>query len=119
MFKSHIFGCPTIVSTDAEVSKCVLQSDPKTFVPSYPKSLTELMGKSSILLINGSLQRKIHGLIGSFLKSPHLKSQITSDVQKYVQHSMSTWSEDRPVFIQDQTKNVILIISFISFTLHE
>ncbi|GMP41588.1 LOW QUALITY PROTEIN: hypothetical protein CsSME_00011634 [Camellia sinensis var. sinensis] len=43
VFKSHLFGSPTIVSTDAEVSRFVLQSDGKAFVPSYPKSLTELM----------------------------------------------------------------------------
>ncbi|KAL9405497.1 hypothetical protein Peur_002469 [Populus x canadensis] len=105
VFKSHIFGSPTIVSTDAEVSKFILQSDAKVFVPSYPKSLTELMGKSSILLINGSLQRRIHGLIGAFFKSPHLKAQITRDMQSYVQESMEKWREDQPIFIQDETKN--------------
>ncbi|KAG6792448.1 hypothetical protein POTOM_001598 [Populus tomentosa] len=105
VFKSHIFGTPTIVSTDAEVSKFILQSDAKVFVPSYPKSLTELMGKSSILLINGSLQRRIHGLIGAFFKSPHLKAQITRDMQSYVQESMEKWREDQPIFIQDETKN--------------
>ncbi|KAG9133191.1 hypothetical protein Leryth_027059 [Lithospermum erythrorhizon] len=106
VFKSHIFGSPTIVSTDAEVSRCILQSDAKTFVPSYPKSLTELMGKSSILLLNGSLQRRIHGLIGAFLKSPHLKAQITYDMENYVQEAMNSWTEDNPVYIQDQTKHI-------------
>ncbi|MCI10951.1 3-epi-6-deoxocathasterone 23-monooxygenase-like, partial [Trifolium medium] len=55
VFKSHIFGSATIVSTDADVNKFILQSDAKVFVPSYPKSLMELMGESSILLINGTL----------------------------------------------------------------
>lgn len=108
MFKSHIFGSPTIVSTDSEVSKFILQSDSKTFVPSYPKSLTELMGKSSILLINGSLQKRIHGLVGGFFKSPQLKSQITTDMQTYVQRAMAEWGcdEDSPIYIQDEAKNV-------------
>ncbi|KAF3450617.1 hypothetical protein FNV43_RR06706 [Rhamnella rubrinervis] len=117
VFKSHIFGSPTIVSTDAEVSKFVLQSDAKAFVPSYPKSLTELMGKSSILLINGSLQRKIHGLVGAFFKSPHLKAQITTDMQQYVQESMANWSADHPTYIQDETKNIafqVLVKALIS-----
>lgn len=106
VFKSHIFGSPTIISTDAQVSRSILQSDAKTFVPFYPKSLTELMGKSSILLINGSLQRRIHGLIGSFFKSPHVKARITHDMQKYVQQSMNNWQENRPVYIQHQAKNI-------------
>ncbi|CAL9009820.1 unnamed protein product [Prunus brigantina] len=117
VFKSHIFGSPTIVSTDAEVSKFVLQSDAKAFVPSYPKSLTELMGKSSILLINGALQRRVHGLIGAFFKSPHLKAQITTDMQKYVQQSMANWRDDRPIYIQDETKNIafqVLVKALIS-----
>ncbi|KAF3655197.1 3-epi-6-deoxocathasterone 23-monooxygenase [Capsicum annuum] len=105
VFKSHIFGSPTIISTDAEVNRSILQSDAKTFVPSYPKSLTELMGKSSILLINGSLQRRIHGLIGAFFKSPHVKVRITHDMQKYVQQSMANWQENCPVYIQHQAKN--------------
>ncbi|CAK7356847.1 unnamed protein product [Dovyalis caffra] len=117
VFKSHIFGSRTIVSTDAEVSKFILQSDAKVFVPSYPKSLTELMGKSSILLINGSLQRRIHGLIGAFFKSPHLKAQITRDMQSYVQESMEKWREDQPIYIQDESKNIafqVLVKALIS-----
>ncbi|KAI4329161.1 hypothetical protein L6164_021454 [Bauhinia variegata] len=117
VFKSHIFGSPTIVSTDAEVNKFILQSDAKVFVPSYPKSLTELMGESSILLINGSLQRRIHGLIGAFFKSQQLKAQITRDMQKYVQESMANWREEHPIYIQDQTKNIafqVLVKALIS-----
>ncbi|KAJ0964499.1 hypothetical protein J5N97_025637 [Dioscorea zingiberensis] len=110
VFKSHIFGSPTIVSTDAEVSRVVLQSDAKAFVPSYPKSLTELMGKSSILLINGGLHRRVHGLIGAFFKSPLLKSQITTDMHKYVKDLMSGWQDNQLIFIQDETKHIVFHI---------
>ncbi|GMP41587.1 hypothetical protein CsSME_00011634 [Camellia sinensis var. sinensis] len=106
VFKSHLFGSPTIVSTDAEVSRFVLQSDGKAFVPSYPKSLTELMGKSSILLITRSLQRRIRGLIGSFFKSSYLKAQIPQDMHKYLQQSMKDWRDDHPIYIQDEAKNI-------------
>ncbi|RZR79542.1 hypothetical protein BHM03_00005284 [Ensete ventricosum] len=106
VFRSHLFGSPTIVSTDAEVSRCILQSDARTFVPWYPKSLTELMGKSSILLINGNLQRRVHGLIGAFFKSSDLKAQITRDMQSYVRGSMINWQDDKLIRIQDETKKV-------------
>ncbi|KAI9079242.1 hypothetical protein K1719_038847 [Acacia pycnantha] len=106
VFKSHMFGSPTIVSTDAEVNRFVLQSDATVFVPCYPKSVSELMGELSILCINGRLHRKIHGLVAGFFKSHRLKSQITTEMQSYVQQSMATWSEDRPVFIQDVAKTI-------------
>ncbi|KAM0020273.1 putative 3-epi-6-deoxocathasterone 23-monooxygenase [Helianthus debilis subsp. tardiflorus] len=111
VFKSHLFGSPTIVSTDAEVSRMILQSDAKSFVPCYPKSLTELMGESSILRINGSLHRRIHGLIGSFFKSPYLKAQVTSNMRKLLLQSMASWNEDRPIYIQDETKHVCTLLS--------
>ncbi|KAJ3694097.1 hypothetical protein LUZ60_009577 [Juncus effusus] len=110
VFKSHIFGGPAIVSTDAEVSRYVLQSDAKTFVPSYPKSLTELMGKSSILLINGSLQKRVHGLVGAFFKSSQLKSQITRDMQDYVESSMNGWKDGELVLIQKEAKSIVFQI---------
>jgi 3-epi-6-deoxocathasterone 23-monooxygenase len=116
VFKSHIFGSPTIVSTDADVNEFILQSVAKVFVPSYPKSLMELMGESSILLINGTLQRRIHGLIGAFFKSQQLKILITKDIHKYVRESMENWKEDQPIYIQDETKKVTSI-SFPSLSL--
>lgn len=106
VFKSHIFGGPTIVSTDADVSRAVLQ-DGNAFVPWYPKSVMELMGKSSILATNGSLQRRVHGLIGSFFKSPQFKSQVTSQMQKYMRESMAMWKDDQIIFIQEETKEVV------------
>ncbi|XP_026449272.1 3-epi-6-deoxocathasterone 23-monooxygenase-like isoform X2 [Papaver somniferum] len=103
VFKSHLFGSQTIVSTDAEVNKHVLDS--KTFIPAYPRSLTELMGESSILVTNGNLHKKLHGLIGAFLKFPQLKAQITRDMQKYVHETMSHWKDDQLIYIQDVSKN--------------
>ncbi|CAN1218076.1 3-epi-6-deoxocathasterone 23-monooxygenase CYP90D1 [Linum perenne] len=75
------------------------------------------MGKSSILVINGSLQRRIHGLVGAFFKSPLLKAQITADMDKLVMESMANWSEDKPILIQDETKNIafqVLVKALIS-----
>ncbi|KAK4269258.1 hypothetical protein QN277_022442 [Acacia crassicarpa] len=106
VFKSHMFGSPTIVSTDAEVNRFVLQSDATVFVPCYPKSVSELMGELSILCINGRLHRKIHCLVAGFFKSHRLKSQITTEMQSFVQQSMANWNEDRPVFIQDVAKSI-------------
>ena len=109
---------PSVVTSDPEVSRFVLQSDARAFVPWYPRSLTELMGKSSILLINGSLQRRVHGLVGAFFKSPQLKAQVTADMQRRVGRAMDTWSKRHhrsmssngggalPVRVQDEARSV-------------
>ncbi|XP_044974983.1 cytochrome P450 90D2-like [Hordeum vulgare subsp. vulgare] len=113
VFRSHLFGSATVVTADAEVSRCVLQSDARSFVPWYPRSLTELMGKSSILLINGSLQRRVHGLVGAFFKSPQLKAQVTADMQRRLAPALAAWREQGPgarLRIQDHAKTIVFQI---------
>eukprot|EP00252_Welwitschia_mirabilis_P017762 TRINITY_DN3940_c0_g1_i1.p1 TRINITY_DN3940_c0_g1~~TRINITY_DN3940_c0_g1_i1.p1 ORF type:complete len:500 (+),score=57.90 TRINITY_DN3940_c0_g1_i1:230-1729(+) len=106
VFKSHLLGSPTIVSIDPEVSKAVLQNDGKLFIPSYPKSINELMGRSSILMLNGNVQKKLHGVIGSFLKSAELKEQITVDMRRYVMSSVAQWKEGQIVYLQEEAKSM-------------
>lgn len=110
VFKSNILGKGIIVSTDAEVNKVVLQNNGDVFIPCYPKSITELFGKNSILQMNGPVHRKLHGLIGSFLKSPQLKARITRDIEGSVRHFLSTWLEKQHcvVYVQDEAKKVSL-----------
>ncbi|CAO2161434.1 unnamed protein product [Urochloa humidicola] len=113
VFRSHLFGSSTVVTSDAEVSRAVLQSDARAFVPWYPRSLTELMGKSSILLINGSLQRRVHGLVGAFFKSAQLKAQVTAGMQRRLAPAVAAWREMGPgatVRIQDHAKEIVFEI---------
>ncbi|OVA08717.1 Cytochrome P450 [Macleaya cordata] len=106
VFKSHLLGRPIIVSTDPDVNKVVLQNNGSIFVPYYPKSITELFGKSSILQMNGNLQRRVHGLIGGFLRSPQLKTRITKEIEMSVDLTMETWKDKQLIYIQEETKNI-------------
>lgn len=119
MFKTHILGKGIIVSTDAEVNKVVLQNNGDVFIPCYPKSITELFGKNSILQMNGPVHRRVHGLIGSFLKSAQLKARITRDIEASVRHFLSTWLEKQHcVYVQDEAKKVSLSHSQILLHMH-
>ncbi|KZV15635.1 3-epi-6-deoxocathasterone 23-monooxygenase [Dorcoceras hygrometricum] len=107
VFRTHILGKAIIVSSDPIVSKTILQNHGNAFIPCYPKSITELLGKSSILQMNGSLHKRVHSLIGVFLKSPQFKARITRDIERAVQHSLSLWSGKTDlVYLQNETKKV-------------
>lgn len=107
VFKTHILGKAIIVSTDPDVNRAVLQNHGNVFIPCYPKSICELLGKSSILQMNGNVHKRVHALIGVFLKSPQLKDRITRDIEKTVQLSLSSWMDkSRLVYLQDETKKV-------------
>lgn len=106
VFRTHLLGKPVIVSTDPEINKVVLQNHGSIFIPSYPKSITELFGESSILRMNGAVHKRVHASIGRFLKSPELKSHITRDIETSVKLSLENWKHSHLVYIQDQTNQL-------------
>lgn len=107
VFRTHILGKAIIVSSDPIVNKTILQNHGNAFIPCYPKSITELLGKSSILQMNGSLHKRVHALIGVFLKSPQFKAQITRDIERAVQNSLSSCSDKNDlIYLQNETKKI-------------
>lgn len=106
MFRTNILGTPIIVSTDPEVNKVILLNHGSTFIPAYPKSITELFGKNSILQINGTLQKKVHSLIGGFMRSPQLKARMTREIEHSVKSTLSTWKDMHEICVQDEAKKV-------------
>ncbi|KAI9081275.1 hypothetical protein K1719_036775 [Acacia pycnantha] len=110
VFRTNLLGSEVIVSADAEVNKVILQNQGNVFVPAYPKSVRELMGQHSILQINGNPHRKLHYLIAGFLRSPLLKSRITSEIQRSVTLCLASWNHHSPVYVQDQVKKITFTI---------
>ncbi|CAA7388060.1 unnamed protein product [Spirodela intermedia] len=107
VFRTHILGKEVAVSTDAEVNRAVLRSE--GFVPCYPRSVTELLGKDSILKAEGALHRRVHGLISGFLKSPAAKAAAAAEVERSVLQSLSDWPEKGPVFVQEETQKITFV----------
>lgn len=112
MFKTNILGKPVIVSTDPEVNKVVLQNIGNIFIPAYPQTITEILGESSILQMNGSLQKRVHALLGGFLRSPQLKARITRDIERYVKLTLDSWKDQHIVYVQDEVRKVYISLSF-------
>uniref|UniRef100_A0A0E0KZJ9 Cytochrome P450 90D2 n=1 Tax=Oryza punctata TaxID=4537 RepID=A0A0E0KZJ9_ORYPU len=113
VFRSHLWGSPAVVSADAEASRAVLQTDASAFVPWYPRSLMELMGESSILVLGGALQRRVHGLAGAFFKSPELKARVTADMRGRLAAAMDAWraaGDGAAVRVQDEAKSIVFRI---------
>jgi len=107
VFKTSILGTGVIVSTDPDVNKVILQNHGSIFIPAYPKSIRELMGEHSILQMNGNMHRKLHALLGGFLRSPQFKARITRDIEHSVKQCLASWTP-QPIYVQDQVKKVSL-----------
>ncbi|XP_039069735.1 3-epi-6-deoxocathasterone 23-monooxygenase CYP90C1-like [Hibiscus syriacus] len=106
VFKTHLLGTPIIVSTDPDVNKAVLQNHGNTFVSAYPKSIRELLGEHSILQMNGNLQKRLHALIGGFLRTPQLKARITRHIENCVRLTLGSWQHMQMLHVQEETKKI-------------
>ncbi|XP_051140680.1 cytochrome P450 724B1 [Andrographis paniculata] len=86
VFRSHLFGCPTIVSCDLELNTFVLQNEEKYFQSSYPKPIHDVLGKLSMMLVSGSLHKKLRSVTVGFINASRLDfiSSIDSLSAKFV-----------------------------------
>ncbi|CAI8597327.1 unnamed protein product [Vicia faba] len=102
IFTSHIFGEPTVFSTDPETNRFILTNE-KVFECSYPGSISNLLGKHSLLLMKGSLHKKMHSLTMSFANSSIIKDHLLFDIDRLIRLNMDSWS-DRVLLMEEAKK---------------
>ncbi|KAF3787966.1 Cytochrome P450 90A1 [Nymphaea thermarum] len=104
LFTTHVFGETTIFSTDAEVNRFILQNEGKLFVSDYPTSISNLLGRHSLLLMKGALHKRMHSLTMSFANSSIIQHHLFGDVDRLVRHNLQSWGHR--VLLQDETKKI-------------
>ncbi|XP_062010240.1 cytochrome P450 724B1 [Rosa rugosa] len=109
VFKSHLFGSPTIVSCDLELNMFVLQNEEKLFQASYPKPVHGILGKYSLLTVSGDLHRKLRNIGVSFIASSKSSPHFLHWIEKLSISMMDSWSGRNQVSFFKEAK---------AFTLH-
>eukprot|EP01018_Ginkgo_biloba_P003258 Gb_27379 [translate_table: standard] len=104
MFSTSILGHPTVFSMDPQVNKLVL-NNARLFVPRYPASLTELIGKSAMFSSRGEVHKKMRGAALSFLNPASLKDRLLPQIQSVVISNLESWG-GRIVNVLDETQGM-------------
>lgn len=104
-----MFGEPTIFSADPEVNRFVLQNEGKLFECSYPSSISNLFGKHSLLLMKGSLHKRMHSLTMSFANSAIIRDHLLLDIDRLIRSYLDSWS-DR-VFLMEEAKKITFALT--------
>nr|KJB74283.1 hypothetical protein B456_011G286100 [Gossypium raimondii] len=102
IFTTHVFGEPTVFSAEPETNRFILQNEGKLFECSYPGSISNLLGKHSLLLMKGSLHKKMHSLTMSFANSSIIKDHLLVDIDRLIRLNLDSWT-DR-VFLMEEAK---------------
>nr|WNO46797.1 cytochrome P450 90A83 [Tripterygium hypoglaucum] len=104
LFSTHVFGEPTVFSADPEVNRFILQNEGKLFDCSYPGSISNLLGKHSLLLMKGSLHKRMHSLTMSFGNSSIIKDHLLVDIDRLIRFNLDSWS-DR-ILLMEEAKTI-------------
>ena len=105
LFTTHVFGEPTVFSVDPETNRFILQNEGKLFECSYPGSISNLLGKHSLLLMKGNLHKKMHSLTMSFANSSNIRDHLLVDIDRLIRLNLDSWP-DR-VLLMEEAKKVI------------
>ncbi|KAK8593015.1 hypothetical protein V6N13_043367 [Hibiscus sabdariffa] len=91
VFKSHLFGSPTIVSCDHELNMLILQTEEKLFQVSYPKAMHGILGKFSMIIVSGDIHKKLRNIGASFITASKSNPEFLNCVEKMTTSMMNSW----------------------------
>ncbi|KAH7847955.1 hypothetical protein Vadar_032042 [Vaccinium darrowii] len=105
VFTTHIFGEPTVFSADPETNRFILMNEGKLFETSYPGSITNLLGRNSLLLLStGSLHKRLHSLTMSFANSTIIRDHLMADIDRLVRLNLESWTGR--ILLMEETKRI-------------
>lgn len=92
LFTSHVFGETTVFSADPRFNRLVVCGEGKTFEGSYPSSISTLLGRHSLVLMKGSLHKRMHSLtLTRFSSLSVLRHSLLPDIDRLVRVTLDSW----------------------------
>ncbi|TMX03789.1 hypothetical protein EJD97_014193 [Solanum chilense] len=109
-FKSHILGCPTIVSMDPELNRYILVNEAKGLVPGYPQSMIDILGKCNIAAVNGSAHKYMRGALLSLISPTMIRDQLLPKIDEFMRSHLTNW-DNKVIDIQEKTNKMAFLSS--------
>eukprot|EP01018_Ginkgo_biloba_P026704 Gb_33488 [translate_table: standard] len=105
LFRTNLFGSPSVISTDPEINEFILSNEGTLFAPGYPESLKQLMGEWAFSSLRGEMHKRMRGAALRFLNSEVLRNCLLSGVENSVVDNMKRW-DGRIVNVLDETQQI-------------
>ncbi|OWM64504.1 hypothetical protein CDL15_Pgr020471 [Punica granatum] len=108
-FKTHILGCPTIVSTNPEINRYILMKESKGLIPGYPQSMLDILGRSNIGAVHGSTHKYLRAALVSLMSPPMIRDQVLPKIDQVLRSHVSNWANS-VIDIQEKTKEMAFLL---------
>ncbi|KAI5410482.1 hypothetical protein KIW84_055839 [Lathyrus oleraceus] len=90
MFRTHLFGEPSIIVYTPAVNKFVLFSD-TNFKQEWPT--VELMGVTSMVAVHGKAHTRVRNFVTNAINRPDALSRIAALVQPHIVTALRSWDD--------------------------
>ncbi|KAK6921886.1 Cytochrome P450 [Dillenia turbinata] len=111
LFKTHIFGCPTVICMDTDLNRYILLNEAKGLVPGYPQSSLDILGKCNIAAVHGAAHKHIRGSLLSIVNPNMIKDRLFAKIDKAVRPFLANW-DGKIVDIQEKMIEMAVLLSF-------
>ncbi|MGB3508601.1 MAG: cytochrome P450 [Microcoleaceae cyanobacterium] len=98
IYKSHIFGNPTVFIAGAEANQFLFSNENKYFSVKWPKSTSILLGQNSLSAQQGSIHQQRRRLLAQAFQpralagyAPTMEGITTGYLEKWVKMGTLTW----------------------------
>uniref|UniRef100_A0A0E0M745 Ent-kaurenoic acid oxidase n=1 Tax=Oryza punctata TaxID=4537 RepID=A0A0E0M745_ORYPU len=103
MYRTHLFGSPTVLVCSPASNKLVLQS-PGSFGTGWPDP--ELVGLSSVINVHGSRHARLRGFIVAAVNSPNSLRSFAEVIQPRVAAPLRSWAAKGTITAATEIKKV-------------
>ncbi|CAM8891783.1 unnamed protein product [Rhodiola kirilowii] len=103
IYKTHLFGCPAIISFSPATSKFIFQST-EAFVLEWPT--VEVVGAKALVALQGSSHTRLRGYVTTAINKPNALRRIAILVQPGVVSGLASWAKKGRILAFDETRKV-------------
>ncbi|RRT46008.1 hypothetical protein B296_00020307 [Ensete ventricosum] len=83
----------------------ILMNEGKGFIPGYPQSMLDVLGRSNIAAVHGSLHKIMRSVMLGLVSPPLIRDQLLPKIDEFMRSYINDWN-GRVIDIQEKTKEV-------------
>lgn len=106
VFKTQIFGQPTIITASVETNQFVFQNEGRLFKSAYPEAFVGILGKNNIIEIHGPMHQKLRKLGLGLVGMDNVKANLLQEVDREVIESLDRWQAGDIIQLKDKAAKI-------------
>ncbi|XP_035543525.1 ent-kaurenoic acid oxidase-like [Juglans regia] len=103
MYRTHLFGSPTIIACFPAVNKFIFQSE-DTFLLKWPT--VDILGPTSLVAVHGKSHARLRSYVSNAINRPDALRRIALQVQPLMAAALQSWAQKGKVKVYDEIKKL-------------